>query len=644
MRCPFCRTENRDDRDTCYSCEKDLSTLRAVVNKAKSHFNLGLEYAERGRNEEAIAELHHALDLDASHINSHVVLGTLYAKMGDQPRAEEYWNRALALDPRLEKAHLYLEKIQTAQRELPIISRQRNLLKALGGALALSLVFLIWKLLPNPSYQMYQEALQAARDHQHGKVIAVIEEEKALRPNSRYVPDLEVIESLIIERETGSLQSIRQDVQARNFDQARTQLRSLLEWQPTSSTLSQAMKLHEQIENGYQESLLATAEKQLAENALREAHQAVQELIQIVPSPERMQQALDLELRIRETARNRVTDALAAFKANEIAQSDAQNALDLCRAVGPDGKESPEGRTHGEFLEQADRRIVEIVTERLQAARNERIEKVLKNFQENRVTALTCFEELYALKKEYPSDDRITSLTAQQAVVTEKSLTDEFQKALKANRFDDAATALDSLKRLLEAAAPDRAAQAVAAFQKDLEDHKPLPKDQQAIDDLRAAYKARDYAKTVELSRSVLRMTDLEPDDLAALKATAQKAHEQLARQTWDWMVERTDQYKNLSLETADAEKTLADAPQAAPYLPKNSQDNLLFFTACAHKVLGQTEPAMQNLEQLLKDYPRSDVRAQADALLKTLRNPQPEPSKDNPSRSAQEKTQDTGN
>lgn len=644
MRCPFCRTENRDDRDTCYSCEKDLATLRAVVNKAKSHFNLGLEYAERGRNEEAIAELHHALDLDASHINSHVVLGTLYAKMGDQPKAEEYWKRALALDPRLEKAHLYLEKLQTAQRELPIISRQRTLLKVLGGALALSLVFLIWKLLPNPSYQMYQEALRAARDHQHGKVIAVIEEEKALRPNSRYAPDLAVIESLIVERETGSLQSIRQDVQARNFDQARRQFRSLLEWQPTSSTLSQAMKLHDQIENGYQESLLATAEKHLAENALQEAHQAVQELIQLVPSPERMQQALDLEIRIRETARNRVTDALAAFKADEIAQPDAQNALDLCRAVGPGEKESPEGKAHSEFLEQADRRLVEIVTERLQAARNARVEKVLKNLQENRITALTCFEELNALKKEFPNDDRITSLTVQQAAATEKSLTEEFQKALQTNRFETATTTLDSLKRLLEAAAPDRAAQAVATLQKDLEDHKPLPKDQQAIDDLLAASKAKDYAKTVELSKSVLRMTDLTPEELTALKAAAQKANEQLARQTWNWMVERTDQYKDQSLDTADAEKTLADAPQAAPYLPKNSQDNLLFFTACAHKVLGQTEPAIQKLEQLLKDYPRSDVRAQADTLLKTLRNPQPEKPKDTPPPPAREENKDSGN
>ena len=57
MRCPFCKTENRDDLETCYSCEKDLSMLRLIVQKARAHFNRALEFAERDRNEEAIAEL-----------------------------------------------------------------------------------------------------------------------------------------------------------------------------------------------------------------------------------------------------------------------------------------------------------------------------------------------------------------------------------------------------------------------------------------------------------------------------------------------------------------------------------------------------------------------------------------------------------
>jgi tetratricopeptide (TPR) repeat protein len=624
MRCPFCRTENRDDRDTCYSCEKDLSTLRVVVNKAKSHFNLGLEYAERGRNEEAIAELHHALDLDASHINSHVVLGTLYAKMGELAKAEEHWKQALALDPRLEKAHLYLEKIQIAQHELPIISRQHTALWVLGVVLSLVLILLIYKSLPNSSVRRYREALDAYRNHQHSKVLDIVAEEKSLKPENPYYLNMLDIETLILEREKLSLQSIEQDVNAGKYEEARKRLVEFLEWQPTSVTLNRAVELGHQIDTLHQERLLADASRQIEEGALLEAHQTLQNLLQRSPSEERMRQVLDAQLRIREAARNRVTDALAAFKANEMTQTAAQSALDLCRSVGPAAKESDEGRAHGEFLEQADRRIVEIATERLQADRNKRIEKVLKNFEENRITAMTCFEELHALKKEFPNDDRITSLTARQAVVTEERLTEEFQEALEAGRFDTASATFEQLRRLLEAATPERAQEALAAFQKDLEDHRPLPRDPQAIDDMRAAYKEKDYTRTVELSKTVLRMTDLEADDLAALKTIARKANEQMALRNLEWMLDRAARYKNLSIEVADAEKTVAEAPQVAQYFPKsdypNSQDNLLFFTACAYKILNRNEEALEKIEQLLKEYPRSDVRTAANALAQTLR------------------------
>ena len=125
MRCPFCRTENRDERDICYNCEKDLSMLRLIVNKAKAHFNTALEYAERDRNEEAIAELHNALDLDHSHVNSHVVLGTLYAKLGQMDKAKACWLEALTIDPRFEKAHQYLGKLDLGRKSLPVVRRQR---------------------------------------------------------------------------------------------------------------------------------------------------------------------------------------------------------------------------------------------------------------------------------------------------------------------------------------------------------------------------------------------------------------------------------------------------------------------------------------------------------------------------------------
>ncbi|MCX7765787.1 MAG: tetratricopeptide repeat protein, partial [Candidatus Sumerlaeia bacterium] len=82
MICPYCRTINRDDQDICYHCNRDLSMLRLIVNKAKHHYNIALEHAERGRYVQAITELQNALDLDRHNIDALVVLGTVYARMG----------------------------------------------------------------------------------------------------------------------------------------------------------------------------------------------------------------------------------------------------------------------------------------------------------------------------------------------------------------------------------------------------------------------------------------------------------------------------------------------------------------------------------------------------------------------------------
>lgn len=69
MICPFCNTENRDDQDVCYHCNKDLSMLRLIINKAKHHYNLALEHAERGRYYEAITELNNSIELDSKNVS-----------------------------------------------------------------------------------------------------------------------------------------------------------------------------------------------------------------------------------------------------------------------------------------------------------------------------------------------------------------------------------------------------------------------------------------------------------------------------------------------------------------------------------------------------------------------------------------------
>ena len=107
MKCPQCKAENREDRAACYHCEQDLTMLRTVVSRIRSHFNTALEHAERDRADEAIAELNHALELDSTFVDAWVVLGTLYARMEkfDSTSAQELEGRiellkkAVGLDP-----------------------------------------------------------------------------------------------------------------------------------------------------------------------------------------------------------------------------------------------------------------------------------------------------------------------------------------------------------------------------------------------------------------------------------------------------------------------------------------------------------------------------------------------------------------
>jgi tetratricopeptide (TPR) repeat protein len=137
MQCPYCQTENREDRERCYVCDRDISMLRLIVNKARHHYNQGLEHAERGRLREAIDELHNAIDLDRRFANAHVVLGTLYARLNEFDKAVASWQTALSLNPELNKAHNYLQKADSVQACYPMV---RNLQVVSGLLLLLALV------------------------------------------------------------------------------------------------------------------------------------------------------------------------------------------------------------------------------------------------------------------------------------------------------------------------------------------------------------------------------------------------------------------------------------------------------------------------------------------------------------------------
>ena len=146
MKCPYCSTDNREDRETCYHCGKDISMLRLIVNRARHHYNVALEHAERERYAEALAELQHCLELDASFFPAHVVMGTIHAKMGKFADAERCWQAALSFDPHIRKAHEYLDKSHMVQRAVPLLSRLRLVVAAVVTLAVLLAVLIVWRL------------------------------------------------------------------------------------------------------------------------------------------------------------------------------------------------------------------------------------------------------------------------------------------------------------------------------------------------------------------------------------------------------------------------------------------------------------------------------------------------------------------
>ena len=174
MLCPNCKTENRDERATCYHCEQDLSTLRLVVNQAKSHYNDGLEHAERDRTDEAIQEMKRALAADSSFVPAWVVLGTLYAREERFEEANEAWHRALSINPQLEKCHEYLRKSESVVRSLPALRRLRFIALASIVAAILLAGVLIFALRPDLGSNRIQQALELQERGEVGKAMTLL--------------------------------------------------------------------------------------------------------------------------------------------------------------------------------------------------------------------------------------------------------------------------------------------------------------------------------------------------------------------------------------------------------------------------------------------------------------------------------------
>lgn len=221
MICPQCKTENRDERTECYHCGQELATLRMIVNRARNHYNEALEHAERERDEEAIRELKHALELDGSFVEAWLVLGTLYARAERLEEAKEAWETAMAQDPRFERGHNYLLKARKIKPSLPQLRKLKQTVVTLGGLLILAVAFGVWQSLPDTGMQKIDDALDARAEQRWAAAIENLADAQSDVTASRKARrTAEALGEELRARLTTMLEKVRLSLDARQYRQA----------------------------------------------------------------------------------------------------------------------------------------------------------------------------------------------------------------------------------------------------------------------------------------------------------------------------------------------------------------------------------------------------------------------------------------
>ncbi len=81
------------------------------LKQASSHFNLGVDYARKGRLALAIRELLAAEKLDPQNSRTQLTLADAYSMRNKPAEAEKHYLRTLELDPTLHEARLHLSSL-----------------------------------------------------------------------------------------------------------------------------------------------------------------------------------------------------------------------------------------------------------------------------------------------------------------------------------------------------------------------------------------------------------------------------------------------------------------------------------------------------------------------------------------------------
>lgn len=552
MQCPFCRTENREDRDHCYHCEKDLTMLRLIVHKARSHFNTALEYADRNRDEEAVGELVNALELDYSHIPSHVVLGTLYARLGDTEKAEEHWREALKLNPQLDKAHQYLGKVDVVRRDLPLVRRQRLWVAMLLGLVVVLGVGLYILNRPNPNRKRMEQAWRLYQTGRFREAAQLAEQADEVE-----TPDLYVANTLLI------------------GDIARES----------------------------QEMAVFRASRELREGRLREAVRLARGFLRADPSPDVRRRMEEILADAARQARIAVDETVEHYSAGATPRLRAQEALETYTMAAGDAADPEFIQAARERMNRAEReREIAIGLAAVRVAPPEEALLRLAALRERYPDAPRPAREYEALAK---------ALNRRAGEIVEAHLErGDLDGAAKA--IEQARAVMEATHAGEDTAARIAAwGEKIARLRSERDEERQTQTVQALEAAFKKAYRDEDYEKAVEYGEKLVATVDDETMR-GVFNVTLQRAHRALADERWRWMVDRGRQYVDGRVDKDAARRTVDWYPQVREHLSRKmyptSRDNLLFYYAMALRELGRRDEYAQAMRRLFRDFPEGNA------------------------------------
>lgn len=608
MQCPYCRTENRDERDVCYNCKKDLSTLRVVLAKAKQHFNIALEHAERGREEEAKAELYYALDLDESHVNSHIVLGTLYAKNKEFDKAEEHWHKALSIDPRYEKAHNYLEKLDSVRLSIPH-AKQIRVMALLVVVLAIALVLsAIFSVRANPDQVLFEKMQELSLVPNYAEALAV-GGEAALDKDSPFRVPLALLRNAILSSQTTTLNAIGNQLKDGQVAEARAAIETFAAQNPSKDIMQFLVVLKRSATTLERRQLLASADSLFAAGSLEEAHNNLSKLLTMNVQDEITSQALQVRSLMVEVARKNVRSCMANLIDGTTTLEAANNAIALCRKIGPASPDKAD--VLEEYLAAAELQLLNTDAQALLTALRKRLE-------EGKISVGDFLKSIINLRNAQSGNEELIAMIDEQVNILEKSLTDQVTNAIQNVDVELATKTLTTLKTVLLITRPDEAEDMIAEWAKKIGSADKT--------DLMAQFDKLDNSdenleQVVDMGERIMARTSLSDIDRSRIGRRLKSANSKLAQKRWEWMETLDYKYEKNKLSEKELSQTIAWYDQIADHLPRliypSSHDNLLFYLAMAYRQKGDTDKAIELLSKLKAEYPNSNMILVVEDFLK---------------------------